>query len=317
MSLVLVTGASGYIGPCLCRRLRAQGHRVRAVMRRAVDGPWDEAVFLSLGRDPIPQDLAAGVDVIFHLAGRAHALADGPGEVETYRIANFQSTLDLLAAARARGVRAFVYFSSVKASGAGDAGREKAPSWDDPYGRSKREAEAAVLGGGTVPHPVVLRPALVYGPNPKGYLGLLIRAVRAGWFPPLAEVGNARSMVHREDLAEAAVRCAFDPRASGKTYVVTDGTPYSTRQIYEYILDALGRKPPRWNLPLSVLGVAARVGDTLGHLVGRRLPFDSNLLEKLIGSAVYDGSAIERDLGFQAQHHLRDSMREMVETTRR
>lgn len=286
-------------------------------MRRAVDGPWDEAAYLNLGRDPIPRDFAAGVDVIFHLAGRAHALADSPGEREAYRSANLQSTLDLLDAARAGGVRAFVYFSSVKASSAQGADPQEAPSWEDHYGRSKREAEAAVLGGDTVPHPVVLRPALVYGPNLKGYLGLLIRAVRAGWFPPLAEVGNARSMVHREDLAEAAMRCAFDPRAAGKTYVVTDGTPYSTRQIYEYILDALGRKPPRWNLPLSVLGGAARVGDTLGHLVGRRLPFDSDLLEKLIGSAFYDGSAIERDLGFQAQRHLPDSMREMVETTRR
>lgn len=316
MAMVVVTGASGFIGPALCSRLQAKGHGVRALLRRPAEGPWDDAVCLDLGHQQLPQRLLAGIDAVFHLAGKAHALGKGAADDNLYRVANLHSTLDLLAAARAEGVRAFVFFSSVKAGSIWGAGHEAAPDWDDPYARSKREAEEAVLGGG-VPHPVVLRPALVYGPNPKGYLGLLIRAVRAGWFPPLAEVGNARSMVHRDDLAEAAVRCAFEPRAAGKTYVVTDGTPYSTRQIYEYILDALGRKPPRWNLPLSVLGGAARVGDTLGQLVGRRLPFDSDLLEKLIGSAFYDGSAIERDLGFQAQHHLRDSMREMVETTRR
>ena len=116
---VLVTGASGFIGPSLCRRLGSDGWRVRAVMRRPAEGPWDEAVTLDLGRQPIPLGLLAEVDCVFHLAGKAHALAEGPGAEEEYRLSNVQSTLDLLAAARAAGVRAFVYFSSVKAMGQG------------------------------------------------------------------------------------------------------------------------------------------------------------------------------------------------------
>ena len=88
-------------------------------MRRPGDGPWDEAATLDLGRQPIPEGLLAGVDCTFHLAGRAHALAEGPGAEQEYRLSNVQSTLDLLAAARAAGVRAFIYFSSVKAMGEG------------------------------------------------------------------------------------------------------------------------------------------------------------------------------------------------------
>jgi len=318
MAVALVTGASGFIGPALCKRLRGEGWFVRAVMRRAADGPWAESVLVDLGREPVPRGTLAGVDCVFHLAGKAHALAEGPGADEEYRISNVQSTLDLLAAAQAQSVRGFVYFSSVKAIGArGDSGRaggaELVP--DSPYGRSKLAAEQAVLGSGAVPHPVVLRPALVYGPNPKGHLELMIRAVRDGWFPPLPELGNGRSMVHRDDLVEAALLCACDPRAIGRAYVVTDGTPYSTRQIYECILEALGRKAPSWTLPTAVLRAGARLGDALGRVRGQRFPFDSEMLEKLVGSARYDGEAICRELGFVPKRDLRGSMAEMVATT--
>ena len=104
----MVTGASGFIGSALCRRLRIYGFQVRAVMRRPAQGPWDEAATLNLGTQSIPESLLAGVDCVFHLAGKAHALAEGPGAEEEYRLSNLQSTLDLIAAARAAGVRAFV-----------------------------------------------------------------------------------------------------------------------------------------------------------------------------------------------------------------
>jgi nucleoside-diphosphate-sugar epimerase len=286
-------------------------------MRTAIAGPWDDVVSIDLGREPVPPETLAGVDCVFHLAGKAHALAKSPSADEAYWTANVQSTLDLLAAAKARSVPGFVYFSSVKAMGrAGDPGRavnaDLVP--DSPYGRSKLAAEQAVLGSGAVPHPVVLRPALVYGPNPKGHLELMIRAVRGGWFPPLPELGNARSMVHRDDLVDAALLCAFDPRAIGKVYVVTDGAPYSTRQIYEFILAALGRRPPTWTLPVSLLRVAAGLGDGLGRVRGRRFPFDSEMLEKLLGSARYDGGSICRELGFVPKRDLPGSMAEMVAT---
>ncbi len=313
----LVTGASGFIGPSLCDRLKSTGWGVRTLMRRPAQGPWDEAVQIDLGVQPIPPDLLAGVDCIFHLAGKAHAVAEhGEGE-DAYRIANVQSTLDLLAAARAAGVRSFVYFSSVKAIAEdGEVSGDPEPAWtpDTAYGRSKRAAEQAVLTGDAVPHPVVIRPALVYGPHPKGYLELMIRAVRAGWFPPLPESGKGRSMIHRDDLVEATLRCASDPRARGRAYVVTDGVPYSTRQIYDLILNALGHPVPRWSLPIGVLNLAARLGDGAERLLRRRLPLDSEILDKLIGSALYDGDAIRHELGFEPQRTLSDSMAEMVAT---
>ncbi|HYN77503.1 MAG TPA: NAD-dependent epimerase/dehydratase family protein [Lamprocystis sp. (in: g-proteobacteria)] len=313
-----MTGASGFIGSALCQRLKEDGWRVRALMRRPAQGPWDESFLVDLGREPVPLQLLAGVDCVFHLAGKAHALAQGADADEAYRLANYQSTLDLLAGARAKGVRGFVFFSSVKAMGEGrGSGGDAEPALATltPYGRSKRLAEEAVLTTGAVTHPVVLRPSLVYGPHPKGYLNLLIRAIRAGWFPPLPELGNKRSMVHRDDLVTAALRCAVDPRARGQAYVVTDGTPYSTRQVYEFILESLGRRAPGWTLPVGLLRLAAVVGDALGRASGRHFLFDSEVLDKLIGSALYDGSQMSLELDFAPRRGLRESMPEMVATT--
>lgn len=313
--IALVTGAAGFIGIALCRTLRSRGWRVRALLRRPIAGPWDDDVRVDLGTQPLSPSFLEGADTVFHLAGKAHAVSRGSVEWEAYRRSNFQSTVDLLDAARSAGVRCLVYMSSVKAGDIPDP-RADDPTPADPYAHSKRLAEEAVLGSGAVPHPVVLRPALVYGPNPKGYLEVMIKAVRGGWFPPLPDTGNARSMVHRDDLVEAALRCAIDPRARGRSYVVTDGHPYSTREIYETILAALGRRRPRWEVPLGALRAVASVGDLGERLSGHRLPFDSEVLGKLTGSALYDGRAIEDEIGFHAALRLEDAIGEMIATTR-
>ena len=311
--IAAVTGASGFIGRALCHRLHTEGWWVRGVSRRTTSHrDWDEGFVIDLGRDAVPPDLLTGAETLFHVAGRAHSIAGGERDWESYRRDNLESTRSLIAAAEDAGVRAMVYFSSVKAE---CATGEPGATVTDPYAESKWHAERAMLAPHRIPHAVVLRPALVYGPQPRGYLGLMIRAVRAGWMPPLPETGNARSMVHLDDLIAAALLGARDSRANRRVYVVTDGHPYSTREIYETILAALGRRPPRWNMPLAPLRVAARAGDLARGVTGRRMPFDSELLDKVLGSALYDGTAIEQELGFRAQLRLADAIAEMVATT--
>jgi len=315
VSKVLVTGASGFVGGALCARLQQEGWGVRAVMRRPAGGPWDESVLVRLGDEALPAGLLADVDIVFHLAGRTHAVDEGPGCEAQYRRANVQSTLDLLAASEEAGVRGFVYFSSVKAIGEGcdvQQDEDTPPRPTTAYGRTKLEAERAVLAAEGIAHRVVLRPTLVYGPRPKGHLALMIRAVRQGWFPPIPQVGAGRSMIHRDDLIEATLLAAFDPRAAGRTYILSDGRAYTTRQIHEAILRSLGRRPPGWSLPLGALTAAAKAGDWIGRVRGRRFVLDSQTLERLVGSACYSGERIRRELGFSPRHNLIESMPEMV-----
>ena len=309
-----VTGATGFIGHRLCAALKTRGAYVRAPGRREVDGPWDTFVRTDLTQN-VPANALQGVDTVFHLAGKAHALSETRQDEEEYFRINTEGTCKLLEASRTVGVRRFVFFSSIKTMGEGgeeclDESAKCEP--ETPYGKSKLEAERLVLEGGYVPEPVVLRLSMVYGPTRKGNLPRMIEAVRKGRFPQLPETGNKRSMVHVNDVVSAAILAAERFEAAGQTYIVTDGTPYSTRQIYEWICEALGKPVPGWHVSLPVLKALARAGDGVGRLRGRRFIFDSDALEKLVGSAYYSSGKIGRELGFAPKYHLRDSLPEII-----
>ena len=175
---------------------------------------------------------------------------------------------------------------------------------DTPYGKSKLAAEELVLHGGYVPEPVVLRLCMVYGPQAKGNIEKMIEAVRHHRFPPLPEMGNRRSMVHVQDVVQAAVLAGTHPEAVGQVFIVSDGQTYSTRQLYELICRALNRKVPGWSVPIGVLRGLAVVGDLIGKARGRRFVFDSDALAKLTGSAWFSSDRIQTRLGFKPQWTL-------------
>jgi len=271
-----------------------------------------------------PIVLPPGIDSIIHLAGKAHALAEVAQDDAEYARVNTEGTRRMLAAAEQAGVRAFVLFSTVKAVADTSGAASLQPTdelWDaEPdtsYGRSKRRAEDLVLRGGCVTHPVVLRPCLVYGPDPKGNLQKMVDAVRRGRFPPLPEVGNKRSMVHIDDLIEAAILAAVHPAAAGGTYIVADNAPFSTRQLFDWICAATGRPVPRWIVPMPLLRMLAVVGDWIGRVRRRRFMFDSDALQKLSGNAWYSSAKIQRELGWRPMHSMRESIGEIVRSTNR
>jgi len=312
---VLVSGASGFIGQELCRQLKRVGGVVRALLRREVEGPWDEVVYCRLGSDTLPVGTLDGVDTVFHLAGVAHAWGV-PDEI--YWRINLEGTRELVEAAAISGVKRFVFFSSVKAVADPSTGECMDEGWEllpaDVYGRSKRGAEEIVLATGREGgmHAVVLRPALVYGPGVRGNLLKIMRLVASGWCPPLSDTGNRRSMVHVEDLCDLALKAVDVPRAAGRIYVAADLHPISTRSLYEGLCRVLGRPVPSWQVPAGLFRLAGRAGDLGSALLRRPLPLDSSLVSRLLDSACYSGRRAREELGWQPQHDLLSSLPEMV-----
>jgi nucleoside-diphosphate-sugar epimerase len=238
-----------------------------------------------------------------------------------YVRANVDGTRNVLEAAVKAGVPRLVFVSSVKAGGEGsdvclDEAMEDRP--ETPYGRTKLEAERLVfkIAREHQMHAVVLRLPLVYGPGHKGNLERMLHAVAARRFPPLPEYGNNRSMVHVSDVADAAILAAGDPDANVQTYIVTDGRPYSTRELYALMRVALGRRKPLISLPRGALRAAARLGDIVGRLRGRRFFFDSGALEKLTESAWYSSRKIETELGFKPAYDLEKALPELIAVLR-
>jgi nucleoside-diphosphate-sugar epimerase len=306
-SRFIVTGASGFIGRRLCAALRGRG-RVVALLRDArAPGPWDDVVVADLARDDVPVRPFEGAEVVFHFAGRAHALAERTADVAAYARVNVVGTRRVAQAARAAGVRRFVLASSVKAMGEGDGGL--APL--SPYGASKRDAERVVLDRGFA-EPVVLRLSLVYGAGVRGNLDAMLRAVMQGRFPPPPCRTNRRAMVHVDDVVRTAVAAGEHARARGMTFVVGDGVPYSTRAIYDAMRRALRMSPRAWSLPDACWRAMAVAGDAWGAVSRRRAPFDSDAYVKLFSSAWYDPDDVPGVLGVPRFLTLDDALAQMV-----
>lgn len=316
MTAVLVSGATGFIGRRLCTRLQDEGEDVLALVRHKAAGPWARVLVHTLGQASLPAGALSGVRAVFHLAGRAHAEDVGEEGTRAYNEVNVIGTRTLLEAAAMAGVERFVFVSSVKAMGEGGSAdcvnEEMPPAPATPYGRSKLEAEHLVLEGGYVPHPVVLRPALVYGPCVKGNLNRMIEAIRAGTFPPLPGVRNLRSMVHVDDLVEAALCVASERQAAGEVFLVTDGQLYSTGDIYRGIRSALGLPPSSVGFPVFLLQMLATLGDGYQWLNKGRSPISTRSLAKLVESECYDSRKLNRVCGFRPRRSLWEVLPQMV-----
>jgi UDP-glucose 4-epimerase len=321
---VLVTGGTGFIGRHLVSALLKQGANVTVLSRHTPreDIKGYKVIAANLEHPPTLAGVCRGRNIVFHLAGHAHAVDQSDGESEDInRRVTVNGTRALVEQSLNDGVERFVFFSSVKAMGEGgdiclDETTEPHPVTS--YGIAKREAEKLVLDAGRRGlSSTVLRLPMVYGPGGKGNLPRMIQAIARGLFPPLPEIGNKRSMVDVRDVVEAALLAANNPAATGKIYVVTDGQTYSTRQMYEWICAEMGRPVPRWTIPLSLIRFAAYSGDMIGRIRGRRFFFDTEALDKLTNSAWYSSDKICRELNYRPAHTLMSSIPEIVAEVRK
>lgn len=316
----LVTGASGAIGGRLCARLRDVGWRVIGLSSRDPGGgPWHRYVACDLSAPDAGAGAARllaveGIQVVWHLAAKAHALAELNSDGADYMRINAGGTRAAVALAREIGARRLVLASSIKAMGeGGDAVfDESAPCLPaTPYGRSKLEAERIVLAAPAGLEPVVLRLCMVYGAPGHGNMGRMLDAVARNRFPPFPETGNRRSFVFVDDAVQACVLAGTAPRAAREVFLVTDGRPCSTRELFLAMRTVLGRPPPRMTPPMWAFRAAARAGDLLERLLRRRLPLDSETLAKLSDSSAYSSEKISRMLGYAPRWPLAHGLAEM------
>ena len=255
---VLVTGASGFVGQALVPRLLAAGWSVRGLSRQ-VDRlrglPWAAAVMLLEGdlADPTACARACdGVEVVLHVAGLAHASASE----HDHRREGLQNTLQLAAAARAAGVRRFVFLSSSKAA---------YPS-HSPYARYKREAEEALLALAPTLEVVCLRPGPIYGPGQRNALGTLLALARLPWLPLLPRGTAAFSLIGVHDCARALQLAATHPALPGQVWALDDGVTYTLPALVNAIRRQCGLPPVPALLPAACARPLLRLAGLLPPL---------------------------------------------------
>jgi len=239
---VAITGATGFIGPHVVRRLRADGWRVRILTRRPVDpaqiGAEVEAVGGDLEDQASLQRLLDGADAVVHVAGLIKARTR-----EKFFRANAESVSRLAEiAAAAPAPPRFVLMSSLAA---------RAPDLSD-YAASKLAGERALIAAGAALPWSILRPPAVYGPGDRATLPFF-RCVRHGIGPLLGSDGARLSLIHVEDLASAVGALLSDERSAGLVAEVDDGQGgYTWPEMIAVAADAFGRRARVVRVPMAV-----------------------------------------------------------------
>lgn len=265
--IVLVTGASGFLGRDLVVRLRDAGYEVRAAAReptRVPAGAGIEAVRLPGLETAVDwRPLLDGVTHAVHLAGIAHATT---GIAESrYRAVNAEASASLAAAARSAGLATLVLMSSVRAqSGPAAASvltEAMSPQPTDAYGRSKLEAETATLAvlAASPTRAVCLRPVVMYGASVKGNMAALAALARSPLPLPLATLSARRSILALENLAAAVVHALADHRVTPGAYLVADPGALTVAEMIAAMREGLARKPGLFSAPAAAMNALARL----------------------------------------------------------
>ena len=309
MTLTTVTGATGFLGASLVRRLIADGARVRVLARSAVKARAlsDAGAELVVGDVGDAAAVAAAVDgagVVYHLAGRLFEPGVASSEYERTHV---EGTKLLLRYADAAGVERFVHCSTtgvIGTTGERPAAETAPYRPTNAYESTKAEAERAVLAAARDGFPAVIaRPGLVYGP---GDLHLLpfFRAVLRRRFRPIGRRKVWLHPIYIDDMTEALVRCGGSADAVGECFNLAGRQPVSLSGLAEAIARAGGTRLPRGHIPLPAAHAVAAVGDRLPSHLQQAAPLTTSRLDFLTHSRIYDVTKAERVLGFAATTDL-------------
>ncbi len=315
--MILVTGATGFIGGALLMRLAADRawNGVVASVRRKAESRLERVRYVEVG-DLLPTTdwgmALQDVDSVVHCAARVHVMqVDVTDPLQAYREVNLNGTLSLASQAAQAGVRRFVFVSSIKVNGeATQPGRpfsaDDVPSPLDPYGMSKLEAEQGLreIESQTGMEVVVVRPPLVYGPGVKANFAAMLRWVARGVPLPLGAIRNARSMVALDNLVDLLATCLKHPAAAGQTFLVSDGEDVSTTELLYRTAENMEKK-------LLLLPIPTIVLESGAAMLGKRA-----LAQRLCGSLQVDIEKTRRLLSWTPPLTLDQGLKKAVEGMR-
>ena len=295
---VFLTGASGFVGSAVLRRLLAEGMPTVATLRGnspSLPAAVQAVRFESFEEASQWGEALRGCDTVIHCAARVHVMNDTEADpLAAFRRVNVHGTLNLARQAVAAGVKRFIFVSSIKVNGEGTAPgqpytADDRPQPQDPYGISKMEAEAELqaLAKASGLEVVIIRPVLVYGPGVKANFEAMMRWLNKGVPLPFGAIDNRRSLVALDNLVDLIVTCVDHPAAANQVFLVSDGEDLSTTALLRRMGQALGVPPRLLPIPAWVLSGGA-------SLLGR-----TALSKRLCGSLQVDIEKTRRVLSWQ------------------
>ncbi len=323
--IILVTGATGAVGPRVVTALCDAGYSVRTL---SIDSPpagaWSGDVEICIGDvtdASTVQTVMQGVDAVIHLAALLHIVDPPPALQKEYERINVGGTATVVAAATQAGVRRIVFFSTIAVYGPSNGHVLSEASPTNPntfYAQTKLSAEWIVLNARGADGQLlgtVLRLGAVYGARIKGNYERLLCALVRNHFIPVGDGLNRRSLVYDKDVGRAAVLAVSRPTAAGRVFNVTDGKYHTLNEIIGSICSALGRKKPRFSIPIATARILIGFIEKGCHIFDLTPPVTQETLDKYTEDIAVDGGLFQRELDFMPKYDLltgwEDVIREM------
>lgn len=322
MNHLLITGATGFIGSNLLPILIQKNYQITVTTRREFNQVYSNQVKVV----PIPEmngltdwsEALKGVEVVIHLAARAHILTETIPDVagEFHRV-NTAGTANLAQQAQQAGVKQFIFISSVGAMTTLSNERltEASPCHPDtPYGRSKWEAEQALMSltENSSMFWTILRPTLVYGPGNPGNMERLIKLVRLSLPLPLGGINNRRSLLYVGNLVDAIAKIIGNPQAFNQIFLLSDGEDVSTSELLRYLADSMGRSCQLLPISSKLLVSLGSLGTSIESWTGKSLPVNKTTMERLLGSLFVDNSYIQSTLDWYPPYTLKQGLEKTI-----
>jgi farnesol dehydrogenase len=323
---VLVTGATGFLGRAVARRLAARGHALRVLVR-----PTSRVEGLPEGFEVAAGDVtdllsfraaATGCGAVVHLAALVKAWVPDPSRFEAV---NVGGTENALAAAREAGARLVTTSSFIalgpSGPGALDASRpHPGPPFRNAYERTKARADArareAAAGGQDV---VVLYPGVVYGPGDRTDGNIVARMIADhlnGRLPGLVGPADRRcSYAFVEDVAEGHA-LALEKGRPGDRFVL-GGENATLARLFDLVHEIAGAAPPRLRIPYAAASLLGRLQWLWAETTGHPPRLTHGEVGVLREEWACDSGAAEREIGYMPRplaEGLRETVRWLRET---
>lgn len=302
MQNILCTGTSGFLGTILKEELLKTARNVTDIT------DWAKCC-VDISKPFEIGNVKGNVNVVLHIAGKAHSIPKTPEEEKAFFNVNYEGTVNLCNAIEKlpNPPRALIFISTVSVYGldSGDMIKESHPlNGTSPYAKSKIMAEEFLRDWGKENGITIgiVRLPLIAGPNPPGNLGAMINGIKTGRYLSIGKADAKKSVVWASDIVSVFERLA----EIGGTYNLTDRYNPSFSELETEISKALNKSKPM-KIPLGVAKIIAGAGD----LLGSRAPINSDKLKKITSTLTFDDRKAVEALGWNPTYVL-DKMKHTV-----
>ena len=317
----LITGASGFIGPHLVRKLVSDGHTCRCLVRNSSNVEVLKELGAELAEGDITRaetlkGIADGTDRVLHMATLGH-MSNFTVTESMFEAINVQGTLHIMKEALRARVQRIVHCSTVAAMGICPdvpATEESTCNPHHPYGRSKLKAEQKIrvlISEKALPA-VIIRFSMVYGPGDTRDILKLTRLTKKGLFPKIGNRPKLTPLVHVDDAVKGLLLAAEKGRI-GEVYLLTNQESLPFDNIRKILQQALVIKRFPLYVPEWVALAVASLSEKIFPVIGKIPPVSRKNIESTLADRVFSIEKAKKELGFNPRVNPEIGLRETVE----